>query len=91
MLTLINTNRMTPPIAPVGLDYVAGAVVAVGNEVDLLDLCLAPPDSDLLTPYFATHRPELIGLSFRNVDDCFWPSGASFVPELAGSSPRCEP
>ena len=26
MLTLINTNRMQPPIAPLGLDYVAGAV-----------------------------------------------------------------
>ena len=30
MLTLINTNRMTPPIAPVGLDYMAGAARAAG-------------------------------------------------------------
>jgi radical SAM superfamily enzyme YgiQ (UPF0313 family) len=82
MLALVNTNRMMPPIAPVGLEYVAGAVRAAGIKVDLLDLCLAPPGSDLLAAYFATHRPELVGLSFRNVDDCFWPSGASFVPEL---------
>ncbi len=26
MITLINANRMSPPIAPIGLDYVAGAV-----------------------------------------------------------------
>ena len=82
MLTLINTNRMMPPIAPVGLDYVAGAIRRAGIEVDLLDLCLTPDGNDLLTRYFSTHQPELIGLSFRNVDDCFWPSGASFVPEL---------
>jgi tryptophan 2-C-methyltransferase len=82
MLALVNTNCMMPPIAPVGLDYVAGAVRAAGIEVDLLDPCVAPAGADLLAPYFAAHRPELVGLSFRNVDDCFWPSGASFVPEL---------
>jgi hypothetical protein len=30
MLTLINTNRMVPPIAPVGLDYVAAAARRAG-------------------------------------------------------------
>ena len=30
MLTLINTNRMTPPIAPIGLDYLASALRAPG-------------------------------------------------------------
>ena len=82
MLTLINTNRMLPPIAPVGLDYVAEAVRRAGFEVDLLDLCLAEDHHAALAEYFAGHRPELVGVSFRNVDDCFWPSGASFVADL---------
>ena len=79
MLTLINTNRMVPPIAPVGIDYVAGAVRQAGFEVDVLDLCLSKTK---MADYFAGCRPELVGLSFRNVDDCFWPSGASFLPAL---------
>ena len=41
MLTLINTNTMQPAIAPVGLDYIAGAAKKAGIDVDLVDLCLA--------------------------------------------------
>ena len=83
MLTLINTNRMTPPIAPVGLDYMAGAAREAGMEVEVLDLCSADDPSQTLREYFAQRNCELIGLSFRNVDDCFWPSCDWFVPELA--------
>jgi radical SAM superfamily enzyme YgiQ (UPF0313 family) len=83
MLTLINTNRMMPPIAPVGLDYLAGAARQAGLEVELLDLCLAEDPAAALDGYFASRQPDLVGLSFRNVDDCFWPGHAWFVPELA--------
>jgi radical SAM superfamily enzyme YgiQ (UPF0313 family) len=83
MLTLINSNRMTPPIAPLGLDYVGAALRGAAIEVELLDLCLADNTDDAIRRYFAACQPELIGVSFRNVDDCFWPSGVSFVPELA--------
>ncbi len=82
-LALINTNRMSPPIAPVGLDYVAGAVRQSGAAVDLVDLGLAPDPDRVLREYFAAHSPGLVGLSFRNIDDCFWPGGAWFVPELS--------
>jgi radical SAM superfamily enzyme YgiQ (UPF0313 family) len=83
MLALINTNRMMPPIGPIGLDYVAGAARQAGFAVDLVDLCLAPDPDAALRAYFASHSPELIGLTFRNTDDCFWPSAEWFVPELA--------
>jgi hypothetical protein len=82
MLTLINSNRMMPPIAPLGLDYVGTALRWAGIEVDLLDLSLAEDAEEALPRHFAVHQPELIGISFRNIDDCFWPSGASFAPDL---------
>jgi tryptophan 2-C-methyltransferase len=82
MVTLINTNRMLPPIAPVGLDYCAGSLRRAGAAVDLLDLCLAEDPAKAIRSCFAQRAPDLVGLSLRNVDDCFWPSGASFLPAL---------
>lgn len=82
MLTLINTNTMVPPIAPIGLDYIAGAVKTAGFGVDVVDLCLSDNPDKTLKNYFAGHSPKLVGLSFRNTDDCFWPSAKWFVPDL---------
>ncbi|MFH1369767.1 MAG: radical SAM protein [Planctomycetota bacterium] len=83
MLTLINTNTMQPAIAPVGLDYIAGSAKETGLDVDVVDLCLADDPDATLRDYFTNRNPELVGLSFRNVDDCFWPSCQWFVPKLA--------
>jgi len=83
VLALINTNRMVPAIGPIGLEYVAEAAAQAGIEVSLLDLALSDESEAALREYFSSHSPTLIGLTFRNVDDCFWPSAQWFVPELA--------
>ena len=83
MLTLVNTNRMVPAIGPIGLEYVAEVAAGAGIEVSILDLALCEEPETALREYFAGHGPTLIGLTFRNLDDCFWPSGQWFVPDLA--------
>ena len=82
MLTLINTNTMTPAIGPIGLDYVAAAAQQLDIETELLDLGLADDPAKAIKKYFSARNPELIGISFRNADDCFWPSADWFVPGL---------
>jgi len=96
MLVLINTNRMQPPIGPIGLDYVAGAARRAGIDVEVIDLCLAahngiapssqpsaePTPKALRRAWSFDRPPALVGLSFRNADDSFWPSAESFVPAL---------
>jgi radical SAM superfamily enzyme YgiQ (UPF0313 family) len=82
MLTLINTNRMTPAIGPIGLDYIAASVRQAGMDVELLDLGPADEPDRTMKEYFGRRNPELVGLSFRNADDCFWPSADWFVPDL---------
>ncbi|UCF44174.1 MAG: hypothetical protein JSV99_04460 [Planctomycetota bacterium] len=74
MLTLINTNRMFPVIGATGLDYIAGSVREDGIDAELLDLALAEEATEAIRKYFSSQPPELVGLSFRNADDCFWPS-----------------
>jgi len=82
MLTLINTNRMAPVIGPIGMDYVAAAVQQAGIEVEVLDLALAEEPEEAIKKHFSTRESELVGISFRNADDCFWPSADWFVPTL---------
>jgi len=82
-VTLINSNRMAPPIGPIGLDYVAGAARAAGIDAAVVDLNLADDADAALASHFAEHSPQLVGLSFRNIDDCFWPGVTWFVPALA--------
>jgi radical SAM superfamily enzyme YgiQ (UPF0313 family) len=84
MLTLVNTNRMVPAIAPLGLEYVAEAARRSGLGAEVLDLALADDPMEALRRHFASRSPRLVGLSFRNVDDSYWPSAQSFVADLAG-------
>ncbi len=73
---------MSPPIAPIGLDYIAASARKAGIEVELLDLCLADNPDAAMKNYFSGNNPELIGVTFRNADDCFWPSADWFLPDL---------
>ena len=82
MLTLVNTNRMTPAIGPIGLDYIGASARRAGIEVEVLDLGLVEVPDKTMEDYFDGNNPELVGLSFRNSDDCFWPSADWFAPAV---------
>ena len=76
-ILLINTNRMRPRVAPIGLDYVAGALGSAGAEVRFFDLAFASrgwtfPLKKLLDEF----KPNLVGVTVRNIDDCYFLSGS---------------
>ncbi|MBN2591893.1 MAG: radical SAM protein [Sedimentisphaerales bacterium] len=73
---------MAPLIGPIGLDYVAASAEKAGIDVEVVDLGLADQPKKALKDYFSAREPEMVGLSFRNADDCFWPSADWFVPGL---------
>ena len=82
-VALVNTNRIRPPVAPIGLDYVAEAVAAAGHEVRLLDLCWEDRPEDALDRFFGTREFGLVGVTIRNTDDCSLPTRESFLPGCA--------
>jgi len=77
-ILLVNANRMRPPIGPLALDYLGDRLRDEGYHVTLFDLAMDPPES--LSDRLDAIDPLLVGLSFRNTDDCFLPSGDWFVP-----------
>jgi radical SAM superfamily enzyme YgiQ (UPF0313 family) len=77
---LINSNRMRPPIAPLGLDYLADSLHAAGHQPVLLDLCFSEHAERDIAAAVSSSAPEVVGLSVRNTDDCFFASGAFLLP-----------
>jgi radical SAM superfamily enzyme YgiQ (UPF0313 family) len=75
---LINPNQMQPPIAPIGLDYLADSLAARGYQVRLLDLCFHPKIHQPTVDAVREFRPHVIGLTVRNTDDCYY-SGQDFI------------
>ena len=68
---LISTNRsraMVPPF-PLGLAYVAANVEARRHEVGVWDAMFHDDWDSSLRQRLAEFRPEVVGLSVRNVDD----------------------
>jgi len=82
IILLVNTNRIQPPIGPLGLEHVASSLLAAGEQVEILDLGLADDWRRVVRAGLAGREPEVVGLTFRNADDSFWPSATWFVPLL---------
>ena len=81
-VALVNTNRMQPPIAPIGLDYVAEALLASGHDVEILDLCWETDPHSATRRFFDSADFGLVGLTLRNTDDCGFTTRHSFLDEL---------
>ena len=79
---LINTNRMKPAIAPLGLDYLGEALTRKGYVVDLLDLCFSEDYRKAIDDYFSKESVLAIGITIRNTDDCYLLSQDFFIPEI---------
>jgi radical SAM superfamily enzyme YgiQ (UPF0313 family) len=84
---LVNTNLMRPPVAPLGLDYLADSIRAAGYEPVLLDLCFS---TDVGADIEAACRgsPDAIGCTVRNTDDCYFASGEFFLPNIRDTISR---
>jgi hypothetical protein len=80
---LINTNLLQPPVAPIGLDYIAEALNAAGYSVSLLDLCWERDPAAAIVRFLNSADFLLIGMSLRNTDDCAYSSRQSFLPGFA--------
>ena len=78
-ILLVNTNRMKPACAPIGLDYVADALIAAGHEPVLLDLCFSEDVNGDIRSALRDVDPRMIGVTVRNTDECYM-TGAFFLP-----------
>jgi radical SAM superfamily enzyme YgiQ (UPF0313 family) len=81
-ILLVATNRMmTPfPVYPIGVDYVATALRG-RHDVRVMDLACEGAEAALIAVCQAW-RPDVVGLSIRNIDNVEAESPIGFIPEI---------
>ena len=77
---MVNTNIARPPVSPVGLEYVAEALLEAGLPVSVLDLSFEADWKEALRSALAADEPVAVGLTVRNTDDCCFATRSSFLP-----------
>jgi len=73
---------MKPAIAPIGLDYLADALLAAGHNARLLDLCFSEDPATDIAAACRSFAADAIGVTIRNTDDCYFTSRSFFLPEI---------
>jgi len=79
---LVNPNRMSPPVAPLALEYLAAALEDAGTPFALCDLCFADDPAAALAAAVREYDPRLIAITMRNSDDCYCATQHSFIPDM---------
>lgn len=80
---LVNPNRYSsPPVPPIGLEYVASCLEKQGHRSLILDLCFSGDvykDIDNTVHSFA---PDIAGVTIRNVDSVLYHTNEFFLDEI---------
>jgi radical SAM superfamily enzyme YgiQ (UPF0313 family) len=80
---LINPNRyQSPPVIPLGLEYLAHALTGEGLQVRVLDLCFASDPISEAEKTVADFVPDALCVTVRNVDTVLTPETEFFLPDI---------
>jgi radical SAM superfamily enzyme YgiQ (UPF0313 family) len=69
LLIYSNRSRILEPAPPIGLSYVATAAREAGHEVQVADLMTRAEPEEYLRATLARFKPEVVGISVRNIDN----------------------
>ena len=81
LLVSTNRERQPYPVVPNGLACVASALDAAGHNVRFLDLCFARDPVKRAREVAQSFRPDIIGVSVRNIDNSDAISLRHYTPE----------
>lgn len=95
LLVSLNRERSPQPVLPNGVACVASALDAAGHEVRVLDLCFARDPAGAARDAAVRVRPDIIGVSVRNIDNSdrvalrhYTPEAGEILTALRAAAPR---
>src|SRR2546426_608829 len=97
LLVSTNRERQPYPVVPNGLACVASALDAAGHSVEFLDLCFAKNAVASARAAASRFRPDVIGVSVRNIDNSdaialrhYTPSARESVHAMRDAAPSAK-
>ena len=82
LLISVNREKMPYPVFPLGMAYLARTLKEGGHAIEVLDLCFSQAPSADLRDILQRFKPDLIGLSMRNLDNLTYPTSLSYLKEV---------
>jgi anaerobic magnesium-protoporphyrin IX monomethyl ester cyclase len=82
-VALVNTNRyLSPPVIPIGLEYLVSPLESAGHSVDVCDLSFSENRQGDLAAFLGSSDPDVIGFSVRNVDTSVYGNNVFFLEDV---------
>lgn len=85
LIVATNKEKSPFPVAPIGALMVAGAAREAGHDVALVDMNFAGSPKRAAARAVRQFRPDVIGFSVRNLDNCFMTAPVSYVDEICAT------
>ena len=82
LLISVNRERMPFPVFPLGLAYIARGLKEDGHQIEVMDLCFSQEVSADLSHTLGRFKPDLIGISLRNLDNLTYPASISYLKDV---------
>ncbi|HHJ15936.1 MAG TPA: radical SAM protein [Gammaproteobacteria bacterium] len=79
LLVSANREQIPDPVFPLGLACIAAALRNAGHRLDVADLCFGRHPLRALCEQVAVFRPDIIGLSLRNIDNAAYPLTVDYL------------
>ncbi|MFX0082938.1 MAG: B12-binding domain-containing radical SAM protein [Candidatus Hodarchaeota archaeon] len=82
-ILLVNPNRFhSPPVIPIGLEYLATALEKHNHDVEILDLCFSDKPEKDLDNILKKKSFDLVGFTIRNIDSAIYFNNEFFLPDF---------
>ena len=62
----------SPPVIPIGLEYLATALEKHNHDVNIFDLCFVSSPIEELEKVFDKETYDIVGFTIRNIDTCHY-------------------
>jgi radical SAM superfamily enzyme YgiQ (UPF0313 family) len=82
-ILLINPNTYrTPPVIPIGLEYLAATLKKHNYHCDILDLTFTRKPLEKINDVLNNEKYDIVGFSIRNIDSCLFFNNEFFLNEF---------